>query len=64
MSKITSPPDSMDSSGPVNVGNQPAGAMSQDAFSASVENAMTDRIHKMKKHGVTRGKPHVPQNEQ
>jgi hypothetical protein len=61
---ITSQPDSMVPSAPVNVGNSPAPAMSQDAYSAAVENHMTDRRHKMRKHGAVRGKPFVPQNEQ
>jgi hypothetical protein len=61
---ITSQPDSMNPSAPVNSApNAPAAAMSQDAYSASVENQMMDRRHKMRKHGARNGKPY-PQNEQ
>jgi hypothetical protein len=63
MSKITSPPDSMDSSAPVNIGNAPAGAMDQSAYSASVQAAMKKRIDGLAARGAVRGKPYHDQGD-
>jgi hypothetical protein len=62
---ITSQPDSMNPSAPVNnAPNAPAQAMSQEIYSASVESQMMARRHAMRKNGAVRGKPFVPPEDQ
>jgi hypothetical protein len=62
---ITTQPDSMVPSAPVNSApNSPPPAMSQDLYSASVQAAMQARRDQMRKHGAVRGKPYVPPEDQ
>ena len=63
---ITSQPDSMTPTGaPVNSApNAPGPAMSQDLYSVSVQSQMQNRRDQMRKHGVVRGKPFVPPEDQ
>jgi hypothetical protein len=61
---ITSQPDSMNPSAPVNnAPNAPPPAMSQDLYSASVQMQMQNRRDRLRAHGAKNGRPFVPEDQ-